>query len=263
MGYATLRPGYTLHVDAWVASQNQAGNYSTIAWRRYVKKNSSTWYRGQWAANTERVWSNLAQIRETSGWWYDFLNNTIQLDVSGTFRLNHDSNGYASYEVASYVNIVQIGSATAYSGRKQAPRISVAPKAPGKPVVTELKPTSLFLTWPAPTDMGGADLDHYLVQYWPNAEGTGTPLEVQKTTRSGGIANLIPGTTYRIEVHAKNKATTAYSPASPAVTAFTQSRARVRFGGVWRLAIPYVRVAGQWKMASPFIRSGGTWKRAS
>lgn len=265
MGSATLRSGYTLYVDAWVQSQNQAGNYSIIAWRRYVKKTSSSWFRGQWQANTERVWSNVGAIRETSGWWYDFLNNAIQLDVSGTFRLNHDASGNATYEVASYVNIVQIGSATASSGRKTAKRISVAPKQPGRPVINQITPVSAKLVWPAPPDSGGGKLEKYIVSYWDNPEGTGSPKKAEVSAANNALVlkGLTPNIKYRVVVQAKSVGVAELSPYSNHTLFFTPPGVRIRVAGVWKMAVPYVRTNGIWKMGVPYVRKDGVWKTPS
>lgn len=40
-----------------------------------------------------------------------------------------------------------------------------------------------------------------------------------------------------------------------------RASARVRHGGTWRTAIPYVRVSGTWKMAQAYIRQSGSWKK--
>lgn len=264
MGYATLRPGYTLHVETWTVSQNAAENYSIIGYRRYVKKDSAYWYRGQWAANTERIWSNLGEIRNTSGWYYDFLNNTIQLEVTGTFRLNHKADGTASYEVKSYVNIVQIGSATATSGVKYPKTIATTPARPGKPELFNLRPTSTELRWAVP-DSGGLKIDKYRVRWWPNTEPTGVYGEIETTRPQALLNNLAPGKDHVVGVWAHNASPTngGWSPMSLPTSFFTPPGARVRVAGVWRTGVVFVKVVGVWRMAIPYIRKDGSWRVGS
>ena len=41
----------------------------------------------------------------------------------------------------------------------------------------------------------------------------------------------------------------------------TDSKGRIRIGGVWKNATPYIRVGGTWKKTTPYIRINNEWKR--
>lgn len=91
-----------------------------------------------------------------------------------------------------------------------------------------------------------------------------SPTGSKKTIASDGNTNfgsLTPGTTYYIWARTHNSvgwsiwSTTARS-------ATTLSVVRVRVGGVWETATPYVKVSGVWKLARPWSRVAGVWKEA-
>lgn len=274
MGISALSgvTGYVIEVTAVVQSQSQSGNYSIIKWTRRVRREGSSFHWGQWSANSMKVWREPtdATLRDDNGFAYDFRGTAPVEDLyaEGTYRLNHDANGYAEYEVKGNVYMIFRASngstfsvsGQATSGVKTATRIPKVPSAPGKPSFSEVGPTSVKVSWTAPTSDGGDSIDSYLLQYWDNPAGTGdhTDIVVSGTTRSRVVTGLLPGKTYRFKVHAKNGV--GYSPASAHNTVQLLAGARILVDGVWKMAIPYVNVDGVWKMAMPFVRNNDVWK---
>jgi hypothetical protein len=141
------------------------------------------------------------------------------------------------------------------------PRIPKPASAPGTPVVSELLPTSMRLTWTASTDNGGSAIDGYLLRYWPNAEGTGPYTDVSlENNLTRVVTGLTPGLEYRFVVYAHNGSYGAYSVASGAVVQRTISGMWAKYLGEWKRAVPFVKVAGIWRAVSVFIKDT-TWKR--
>lgn len=263
MGTATLssNSSYYLDVDAAVQSQNQAGNYSIIYWRRFVRK---TWGTGFWsgAGASGSVWSNVGQLwGPSSGHGYDFRGSTPkdQFFAEGTFRLNHDANGYANFEVVGNVTMSSLGSATAGSGVKSAPRIGrpITPPTTPEPIgLDQITPTSMRYRFSgANVNDGGSPILEWQIGY-------GTDINYPQFFLSSGgtsiLPNLKPGTRYYVWARGRNAA--GWGGFSARITAETLAGVRIKVDGVWRDAVPYVKVEGVWRLAIPYVKVNGVWK---
>lgn len=142
---------------------------------------------------------------------------------------------------------------SAWSARAQATTLRI-PNAPNAPIISNIGPTSVVASW-TPNWDGGAPITGYEIGYSTSSTppGSGTPATSPVT-----ISGLTPGTTYYIWVRASN--VVGWSPWSATSTAMTIAGVRIRVGGVWRIAIPYVRQGGVWRLARPWVRSAGVWK---
>lgn len=145
------------------------------------------------------------------------------------------------------------------------PRSSITtlrvPDAPSPPYVTAISQTQLlvdFSTFTINSD-GGSPVTSYEIGYSTSSSGNPT------TTLTGAspitVSGLQPATTYYVRMRAKNSV--GWSPWSSAFVAKTIAGARVKSGGVWKDAIPYVRVSGVWKLARPWVKDVGVWKETS
>lgn len=43
----------------------------------------------------------------------------------------------------------------------------------------------------------------------------------------------------------------------------TWRRARIKLGGAWKKAIPYIKINGAWHQAIPFVKVNGSWKKGA
>lgn len=131
---------------------------------------------------------------------------------------------------------------------------SAVPDPPTRPNISQIMPTSVYVTFSDGDSNGSTITDRYI--------GYGTNSTTVQTTvpsdRSTTITGLKPGTQYYFWARTKNAR--GLSSWSPRATAKTLPGARVRYAGAWKQAIPYVKVAGVWRMAVPYVRSGGSWK---
>lgn len=131
-----------------------------------------------------------------------------------------------------------------------------APNPPGKPVLTNVTPTSVFVTF-ADGANNGAAIDSRVIGYGTN------PTQVQYQTVSDGSTEVgalhSPGATWYFWGRTHNaKGWSAWGP--PASVA-TIAGARIRFNGTWRIAVPYVKVNGVWRLARPWVKNAGVWKQ--
>lgn len=161
--------------------------------------------------------------------------------------------------ILNYLGNVNINGTASFS---DFPRIPKPPSKPGKPVASEILPQSVRLTWTASTDNGGSSINGYLVRRYDNSSGTGTYVDSFENNLTRVISGLTPGATYSFRVYARNGSYGEYSVASDLLVVTTLAPARIRSGGVYKFAIPYVKENGVWKMALPFIKSGGVWKKS-
>jgi hypothetical protein len=112
----------------------------------------------------------------------------------------------------------------------------------------------MYITWGAPAYDGGATILAYQIGYGTNSAGPTTIIQSNSTT----IGNLATGTMYYFWVRAGNYQ--GWGDWSAPANARTYLGAYVKYGGIWRLAIPYVKTGGVWKEAEPRIRTNGVWK---
>jgi hypothetical protein len=132
---------------------------------------------------------------------------------------------------------------------------ATVPPAPNNPTFTTVGPTSLYVNF-TPTGDGGSAITSYDIGY-------GLTSSADSTLYTGAvspqyISGLTPGTTYYFRVRANNAV--GNGTWSTIVSQQTVAGVRVRDGGTWKIAVPYVKVAGIWKVAVPYVNVSGVWK---
>lgn len=143
--------------------------------------------------------------------------------------------------------------------------LATAATSPGIPDFTNVLPTSVTLTWTAPSDDGGWPVSSYLIEAYLGDDTT-TDTNPKQFTSNGvtkNVTGLQAGKDYTFLIYAYNGhgANGGYSTPSTAATVQMLAGSWVRVDGVWKIAIPYVRVSGVWKMAVPWIRTGDQWQQ--
>lgn len=250
---------YYIDVDAAVSSQDQAGNYSTIYWRVMVFKTfGSGFYSGSGGSGSAD--SNIGgnpDLWNASGFGYDFRNGSNTGNwtfASGHFTLYHNADGYADFWVNGGMTLPSLGSASAGSGTKSAPRIPKVPQPTTPLSLTEVTATSMKYRFSGNGDGGSA------IQEWQIGYGV-DPNNVQLTMSSPGtsvVPSLRPGTMYYFWSRGRNGI--GWGPWSTRMNARTLAGAKVQVGAVYKDAVPYVKVAGIWRLVDPYVNVKGTWK---
>lgn len=140
--------------------------------------------------------------------------------------------------------------------------LSVKPAQPGPPQFSNMTPTSVTVSWAASVNNGGSAITTYKLRRWLGSPGHGSYVDSDANSLSRNVTGLTPGVTYGFAVYAKNNSgdNGGYSDASTGESITMLAGAWVRYGGTWKIAVPYVRTGGVWKMAVPYVRSSGTWK---
>lgn len=266
MGRSTFsgNSSYYIDVDASVQSQNFAGNYSTIYWRVYVVKTYgdgfSAWGGGNsgWADGPN---GGGRDLWDSSIDQYDFRNGSYTgtfTMASGTYRLNHDSDGSATYYVNAALTLTNLGTAQSGSGTKTAPKFNRAtkPPAPKGLTLTDIQQMSMVYRFSS-TGTGGSAITEWQIGYGLSSS---SPQLFMSSTGTSTVSRLMPGKRYYFWSRGRNAQ--GWSPWSNRISAQTVAGAYVRVKGSWKLAIPYVRVKGVWRVARPYVRKSGTWEAA-
>ena len=126
---------------------------------------------------------NGNQLQTQSGQTYDYEEkNRYEVIV----RVEDNQGGSNTIEVTIHLN------------DEQEP-----PETPASPSVSAASSTSLTVTWTEPTNTG-PDIDDYDVQYREGDSGNFTAYAHNSTDRTATITGRTPGTSYQVQVKARN-----------------------------------------------------------
>ena len=265
----SIQSQYGLNANWWQNSQDWGGNYTNVRAQCWVHKYSGSGFAGSngWYVRGDTNVGGVYDLFNSSGSNWSFQNGSNTGDwwyFDGSFNVGHDGNGYGSawinFEAMFGSNT--IGTAAINTGWFGLSRIPKRPSQPGQPQFTNLLPTSLTVSWAGSSDNAGSNIDGYLLRRWEGQDASGSYVDSFENNTSRVVTGLTPGSWYTFAVYAHNGAADAggYSINSPSATLRMLSGGRVRVGGVYKTAIPYVRVAGAYKLSLPFVRSGGVYK---
>ncbi len=208
----------------------------------WITSNNSTTFDHEmpWGYTVNGVTDNTLEhnYNANSGW--NFLGSwTVSVTQTVTFRL------FAT-------GTVGLGGPTTFN---QLISRATVPPAPNAPTFTNVGPTELYVNFTNNGD-GGSAITSYDIGY-------GTTSSADSVLYTGAvspqfISGLTPGTTYYFRVRANNSV--GNGAWSTIVAQATVAGVRVKDGGTWKIAVPYVKVAGVWKLAVPYVKDSGVWK---
>jgi hypothetical protein len=138
-----------------------------------------------------------------------------------------------------------------------------APGAPGTPTFSNILPTSVTISWSAPSDDGLWDITNYRLLRWQGTDDNGPYVESYGNSLTRNQTGLVPGASYLYEAQAINGDTSdngGFGDRSSSNIFTVPPGAWIRDAQFWKIGLPYVRVDGVWKAATPYIRSGGIWQ---
>lgn len=217
---AGLAAGYILRLEIGQHSQNQGGNFTTVAWSLRIIKGAGS---GRWAGGPH-YWSvNLGGIVVSGSIpSYDFrAYNELMLGQS-TVNLSHDPAGYltASFSGSYDDNNTwgELGDGHT-GGTVSFSRIPKAPTAPKITSTTAFTPTSFRVNFARGDNMGATILDEQA--HWSTSP-TFSPLHWDNLIGNGSYSDpsvsapLTPGVTYYVRVRSRNGV--GYSPWSNVVS---------------------------------------------
>lgn len=128
------------------------------------------------------------------------------------------------------------------------------PEPPGTPVLSNVKLTTITVTWGPPSDNHGSAVNNYRLNYW--ASGVAVKSS-DGNSRTRNLTGLIPGYEYFFVAYAHNAY--GWSTPSPTQHGTMFSGVRIRYAGKWHIAVPYIRYSGAWHEAIPYVRYSGGW----
>ena len=143
---------------------------------------------------------------------------------------------------------------SAWSARAQATTLRV-PDAPSTPSLSNIRPTTIDVTWSAPYN-GGTAITGYEVGF--SETDANPPDDEEAGTSPHTVTGLTPGQTYFFRVRAQNAV--GWGPWSSSSNADTTAGAHLKVAGEYLFGIPYVKDAGVWKLAIPYVKDGGVWE---
>lgn len=261
VGVNVTSPSTELYTDADIVSQSQAGNYSTVYfWVGATNRGTTGSYNNNQGTHTATV----------GGLGGNGYSGTIPSGVGGGvqrwylgaygYNLGHDAAGNRGAD--SVAQTITWWNRTDYGSIGPYPRIPKRPSIPGKPVASNVLPTSMTLSWTASTDNAGSTIDNYLLRRWLGSSATGSYVDSLANNLSRTVTGLAPGTDYTFGVYAHNGSADngGYSNVSLYTTVKTLAPLHVKVAGVWKYAVPYIKIGGVWTIGLPYVKVGGVWK---
>lgn len=183
--------------------------------------------------------------------------------VSDGALITEASGGYAGVTLSGLVRATQYNlvgyahNAIGYGPQSAAVRFDTLPSIPGAPTITSITgitPTSAVVSWSPPADNGGQTITAYDVEY--SADNWATKV----TQATGTLSNLVPGTTYKVRVRAKNASGNGpYSTESALTTFTTQTGMKVYNGTAFIDAPVYAYNGASWQACEVRIYNGSAW----
>jgi hypothetical protein len=216
MGTARFSGNSSYEINYDAALVRQEGNRSLVYARTIVYKLAGT---GRWSANNSgnNGWAswNGGGLWNGGGFSYDFRGRDSILFWEGNWWINHNADGFASYETSSGMNLVDIGYAASGTGWRELPRIPKPPTAPRNLRPANISINNAGVYYDGPADNRGAAVTSYRAD-WYEINNSTNPLvwrdlgSVGYTSPQGGaVAGSFtpkPGQTYHVYVYARNSA---------------------------------------------------------
>jgi hypothetical protein len=264
IGVAKSGPSTEFFMEADWVRQDWAGNYSVLG----------VWLR---ARNTGNSSSFLNNYGEQVTWWGGgelgrhagqpflpggYANGATRWHDYWEHRFYHDGNGflggvdfgmrltYGNFNESHYGNIGAPG------------RIPKPPTAPRNLQVADVTPISAGVSYAGPADWRGSTPAGYIAD-WYEINGSSNP-RIWSDLNSNGYTNpagpgieLKPGTTYHVYIYARSNV--GNSPAAQ-IALTTDAGGRIKFGGQWRNASPWIKVNGVWRRSRPSLKQNGAFR---
>lgn len=244
-------------------SQNQADNTSQVQVTGSIKNTGNQ-------QESHPAFSIPCSITGTASFTGDAFGFVLDpgeelIFIQHTFVVGHGINGLEFVDFT--VHYGSTGSSAAFPDNQATEctlnltRIPKPSTAPGQLSFSNELPTSLTVSWTAPSDNGGSPVNDYSLRMYNGSDTSGSFTDNHGNGTSRNLKDLTPGATYTFTVVAFNNSATGISPASASRTVTLDPGCKIRVGGQWVIAVSYVRNGGVWKKCVPNVRVNGQWKQ--
>jgi hypothetical protein len=262
MARATFSGNVNYQIDVDAAFVGHSGLSSNVYWRIIVVK-GNTYGHAAWGNTGSNGWAdgNPGRLWTNGNMEFNFQNGRYGgefLIAEGTFNVPHRADGNAEYYVSGGLTLSGLGSASTGTGWRSLPHIQTAtvPDAPTPLGVDQREMTSLRYRFSG-NGNGGAPILEWQALY---QEGNGPQIPLGWQTGTLVLPNLKPATNYNFWSRGRNSV--GWGPWSGISSGRTLAGARVKSGGSWREAVPYVKQNGAWKLAQPYSKVNGIWRKS-
>lgn len=237
------------------------------------KKNTSDVQVKGWMYNDSNfhIWNEIASVwRSIDGedthnppnFSFNIAPHDNYVFISHTFTVKHDNiTGMKGVDFAVHygdTGTAESDGPASVGDHLDLSRIPQPPAAPGDPQYSNIKTTSVTVSWPPSPDNHGAKITAYTLRRWNETHTKSWTSTANNLQRN--VTGLSAGATYIFEVRAENSE--GPGPYSGETLIDLSGGGAIRAGGLWRTSECYVRAGGKWREATPYVRVGGVWKQA-
>lgn len=195
---------------------------------------TSVYYNGAWHAL-----SNVANYSNSTDWRHV---GTITVTTNQTITFHINASGTSGF-----------GGPDDFPVGVTRATVPAEPNVTGADTITH---TTFRYRFTAGSNGGSAILEHQIGYGYSSTTPTWTAASNGTIT----VGTFSPGSV--VYIWARSRNAVGWSDWSSRTTVQMKRGLRVRSGGTWKYAIPYVRVLGVWKPFEPYVRVSGIWKLA-
>lgn len=249
---------------SWTATQNKTNNTSTVSWTLSCSKSASGYVNGELELDAYGSRRYTAPI--PSGDTRPRISNGQQ--ASSSFTVTHDSSaGTGSFSVAIRARIF-VGTSHSWTNTASTTfYLDTIPRASTFGNINNFNLEDAFTVNVDKKNSSFTDtlemlIDNVTLKTISNYTSRAINLTNEELARAYNlISSSATSKNVKFKVTTKNGSSTIGSNTSGDVIATIAGTARVKVGGVWKQAVPWVRINGTWRRAVSNVNDSGTWKR--
>lgn len=205
-----------------LASQNVAGNYSTINWQTYFHfdNDDAQLDNGSVNSNVGALWANGGRVYNYSG---NFTTRDLAL-ASGSFNIGADANGNSQLQLSNSIAVYQSGTSSATSQVWNLPQIPRYAVIDGGPNFDDVTDEWIRVAW-------HSDRAVDYISWWSNAYDGGGHHDIPSSGQGWfylDLHNLISNKQYDFTVAIRNAASGLWTNSG---TVYATTKAQNNFVG--------------------------------
>lgn len=258
--YLQVSPTFRLRITIDQIVQNWKKNTSDVQVKGYLYNDGAFYVHNEKATVDRSITGE--QSHNPDNFTFDLPPHSNYVFISHTFTVEHDgATGMKGVDFT--VTYGDTGTAesdgpVSLNAHLDLSRIPQPPVAPPDPTYTNIKTTSVTVSWGPSPNNNGSKVTAYTLRRWNENHTRSWTSTANNLSRN--VTGLTAGATYIFEVRAEN-ARGAGSYSGESLVDLSGGGA-VRINGLWKTCECYIRSGGKWVEATPYVRIGGVWKQA-